>query len=1037
MQDNHGRLSLLLDHSCLILRNIFQERWRAKYGCDFGGKKQICEFLQSKNLKLDAQQSGTIKKKNLTLWDVSLLARVLVYGNWKQTAKIQSENDKIKRLKNLRNKDAHGPWKSASEFDATWEKVCDILQGFGEQKGVLNELKTRDLGKRVISPKLQEKIDGLLQRAGVRETEKKYDEAIVFYSEGISLDGIPGEQRGIFYSNRSECHLKKEAWEFALKDAQEACTLFPTAKAFYLKGRSYHSLGKYNKAVKAFDIGLAYAPKDLHLQEARQGSYYLLEKQTRHDHVDPHYNPSKEELYERMTARTGANWNAENSLKALQSHLDAGDPLGIGARIKADQYMYGIARPQNYKKAAHWYNECRLKKSGWAEGAHNLGVLTRRGEGVAQDFEAGVRLYEEAAACEPFIMSDGELVRNKGVAEAQNALGLAYLHGLGATQDIHKAILYLDKAVQNESSAAMNSLGTLFLRGQGVPRNPIKAVELYKEAFWTNNVGPGPAYNLATCYAEGLGVALDLEKAIQWFKMAEDLGLETAKAQRKRFEEMMQNPAQKLSYTDWVASRSMQRMKSQSQQPSLSTMHNGGSQYFEELESHAQGSPFVQDLLQANKSYKSVQHLIFNLPKTLDEEMEMINGIARAYHTQLSIFYPQHRAAALIEIAQKLFIRHDSQDAALVYGIMKAEISMEQEAKKIFENCHERWPQSPHFLWRLAELNQKCKRWSKSTANFTKLLGMCPNHVDAMYGRAVSRKCDGDLSGAFHDYLKFLEMSDIKHTKRAQAYYDLAACSSEPAKLKYFLLGLHAEENAIPIYLSVVTPHDIDIVDFVRMSQFSQVSRSRPKLEQGWRRELIQNHHKYVAYSEINLNPSGELLTVTRSLKLNEEQKGSDKLNQRRIYLEDMNPSKDQIYNGRVLRGMLVGIPVIMSAVHCFIVDDNGDMLYVAFHDNRFSLSDHKGAREHYYGKKVALINPFHRLRQDERRGIRVDDALSVIFLPSNHLAFCEYCYITDQEKAMLRCSRCQVVSYCSKECQTKDWKLGHKRSCPVIGKTK
>ena len=33
----------------------------------------------------------------------------------------------------------------------------------------------------------------------------------------------------------------------------------------------------------------------------------------------------------------------------------------------------------------------------------------------------------------------------------------------------------------------------------------------------------------------------------------------------------------------------------------------------------------------------------------------------------------------------------------------------------------------------------------------------------------------------------------------------------------------------------------------------------------------------------------------------------------------------------------------------------------------------------------------------------------------------------------LLRCSRCQIFYYCSRDCQSKDWKQGHKRFCSLI----
>ena len=42
--------------------------------------------------------------------------------------------------------------------------------------------------------------------------------------------------------------------------------------------------------------------------------------------------------------------------------------------------------------------------------------------------------------------------------------------------------------------------------------------------------------------------------------------------------------------------------------------------------------------------------------------------------------------------------------------------------------------------------------------------------------------------------------------------------------------------------------------------------------------------------------------------------------------------------------------------------------------------------------------------------------------------AVCFWC--GNAEKALSKCAKCRVASYCSRECQIKDWKAGHKHSC-------
>lgn len=48
---------------------------------------------------------------------------------------------------------------------------------------------------------------------------------------------------------------------------------------------------------------------------------------------------------------------------------------------------------------------------------------------------------------------------------------------------------------------------------------------------------------------------------------------------------------------------------------------------------------------------------------------------------------------------------------------------------------------------------------------------------------------------------------------------------------------------------------------------------------------------------------------------------------------------------------------------------------------------------------------------------------------------FCGNCGVMEETgKKLLRCSRCKIAMYCSKDCQVKAWKSGHKRECAISG---
>jgi MinD superfamily P-loop ATPase len=59
---------------------------------------------------------------------------------------------------------------------------------------------------------------------------------------------------------------------------------------------------------------------------------------------------------------------------------------------------------------------------------------------------------------------------------------------------------------------------------------------------------------------------------------------------------------------------------------------------------------------------------------------------------------------------------------------------------------------------------------------------------------------------------------------------------------------------------------------------------------------------------------------------------------------------------------------------------------------------------------------------------IRVDDPDSILFIEESKKDICRFC---GQSDSRFKCSKCDKAKYCSKECQTSDWKLlKHKLIC-------
>ena len=108
------------------------------------------------------------------------------------------------------------------------------------------------------------------------------------------------------------------------------------------------------------------------------------------------------------------------------------------------------------KEAFSWFKQAA--ELGNAQAQVELAELYDAGEGVPQDTEQAVIWYEKAAQQEH--------------EEAQLALGLHYLEDL---EDSDTAIEYFGKAAEQGNATAQYRLGLLYLGDTGVPTNNLKA----------------------------------------------------------------------------------------------------------------------------------------------------------------------------------------------------------------------------------------------------------------------------------------------------------------------------------------------------------------------------------------------------------------------------------------------------------------------------------------------------------------------------------------------------------------------------------
>lgn len=113
-------------------------------------------------------------------------------------------------------------------------------------------------------------------------------------------------------------------------------------------------------------------------------------------------------------------------------------------------------------------------------------------------------------------------------AEPQYKKGLAYLRGVGVTQDFKQAAEWFMKAAINGHDKAQYNLGAMYGWGSGVAPDMAQANEWLEKAAAKGVV---EAYvNLGIIYANGYGVEKDMNEATLWFQMAADKGNKDARA---------------------------------------------------------------------------------------------------------------------------------------------------------------------------------------------------------------------------------------------------------------------------------------------------------------------------------------------------------------------------------------------------------------------------------------------------------------------------------------------------------------------------
>ena len=145
-----------------------------------------------------------------------------------------------------------------------------------------------------------------------------------------------------------------------------------------------------------------------------------------------------------------------------------------------------------------------LAERGIARAENGLGLIYSRGKAVERDLGRAFHWHLRAA--------------EKGYDKAQFSVGLMYADGEGVAKDSAKGVMWLCKAADQGYAEAQYSLGAIYANGEGVKQDYVRAADWYRKAA---EQGLREAqYALGFMYQEGQGLAQDRNRAAHWLELA-------------------------------------------------------------------------------------------------------------------------------------------------------------------------------------------------------------------------------------------------------------------------------------------------------------------------------------------------------------------------------------------------------------------------------------------------------------------------------------------------------------------------------------
>ncbi|CAF4695946.1 unnamed protein product [Rotaria sp. Silwood1] len=1070
---NYFKLDRLVARSYVILRQLFKKRYSLFNSGQVWDDSSTCGsnylsnvIAKNKKFNLTKVQTISIANGDSNEWDITTLTSLLLNADRPKTlsrAQIQEldhEDLLLKQLRDIRNKLAHHASKSIddTEFSQLWTDVTNILVAFGESDCELDKLKDDSVFEartQLINEENVEEAARLNALGTQAHKDGKLSDAIVLFTKATVLSGVLDRDRAIFYSNMSSSRLAlyekqqndisnifeirdpRDQRYLALQDAKLARNLWPTWwKGHFRVGKVYATLNEHDKAVNSFERALALEPTKDEIRKALDESRHILGRQMRCEHLDPRFSPRT--VPEQLNAlQETIGINPEN-LRMLHSLAEATDSAAADV-LKGYKYEHGdIDVKQDYEQAAKYY--AKAAGHGSAAGMYNLARLTDLGLGVKKDHDMALKLFEQAAtqSTEHPKFKDRP---NVGVAEAENALGLRYSEGVGVHKNPAHGVRWYHRAVEHGNAEAANSLALMYQVGKGVEKNLEKAEQLF--TFSARRGDPNAMRN----FAEILLDKNDFEMAQTWFNRACESGSVLAQIKRADFETTLREKKQLMASCPSNVVPMLNAVKnawnSLKTSKSICELSKGRSKYdFNVLSKYAnQGSITAKRLCNALEHFFIALTILIE-SDTLTEQQEdtLVHELAECYRledivAQFSDSEMREKVGKIVdEVLRRCREMPDypasqlDEDARVCYASLR--MDSHELIDQFLNSCKQKYPKSIYFFELSTAINGWLQRYDTVVYNANTGLELDPTNSNLLIDKAVAwRLLENHNKEAVEAYKSFLAAAPKDHRQVPDAYYSMAMCylalemhdGLEVSK-KMYEQGKDAEKLQLPCFLPTKAAPEAA----------ASVVNHKARLTDPHRIEVIKLHRKWEADIIEHTKKSYICMPVQHHEPRFRQQTAKSLIGLKAISLREINPIKDHVYQGYVLSVTI--IDDAYSWVPCIplvIEDEHRDCEQLFIYNFPDGQGEHYTKKVFTIGSKMHIINPYLQIGGNDMKSyIRIDDFLSIIMQDESERVV-NMCRCCGEPNARHVCSRCDKARYCSKECQTMDWKTyNHKLIC-------